>query len=663
MPTCPCCHVQINDDERVLDRCPECGHSLSSDRPIVTPDLLVSSNERPAHLERPHRSHELRADVHRDEFSTRRTPDWPAGNSPGTGTVHEENSQVGSYTNTLTESATPSRHVTHLDERGVEGADYLLIGQIGQGALGDVYRARQVSLNRDVALKTLKGPAAQRPETFINEAVTTAALEHPNICPVYDLATTQDGTLFMAMKQIEGRPWSELLEERAFNQHENLDILMKVCDAIRFAHDRGVIHRDIKPNNVMIGQYGEVAVMDWGIAMRLELDGPQGSAAPVGPAGTPAYMAPEMAAGVTGDIGPWSDVYLLGAVLYEILTGEPPHPAPTDSKRQHEVLKDALLIAARNEISPIAQDSELNAIAYRAMATEVQHRYQSIGELQDAIREHRSHIESIALADHAREHLTQASVSESPQDYDRALTLFEEALNQWPDNHHAKEGIRVATIAYAEFCLKRGAYDRGIALLSEDNSEHTDLLRKLRTAWRRTKRLSALLKAAVLLIIVGSGTFSFFLYRSWDNAETQRIAAVTAKHAAIRARDAEAKAKVDALAARDEAVAAQQAALEARAAEEQAKEDLLIARDDAILALKEAERQMTIAESQRHEAEHQREIARSETKRARDSAAEAMRWKTEATQANKTISQLRIRITELEKQLGRLTDSSDQADQ
>ncbi len=132
---------------------------------------------------------------------------------------------------------------------------------------------------------------------------------------------------------------------KKLTRDENIEVLMKVCDAIRFAHDRGVIHRDIKPHNIMVGQYGEVSVMDFGISLRVDAKTGESATTKLSPAGTPAYMAPEMAALEYGEIGEATDVYLLGAVLYEIITGRPPHP-------WCENLTDAVLAAARNEIQP-----------------------------------------------------------------------------------------------------------------------------------------------------------------------------------------------------------------------------------------------------------------------------------------------------------------------
>lgn len=499
--------------------------------------------------------------------------------------------------------------------------DYELTEVIGEGAMGVVWSARQSSLNRSVAIKVPKGAAARTEngrQQFMSEVVVTGQLDHPNIVPIYELGRDAAGELFYSMKRVEGRAWNELLEERVYEQHENLEILMKVCDAIRFAHDRGVIHRDIKPHNVMVGQYGEVSVMDWGIALRLQRDAPDGGVTRISPAGTPAYMAPEMATGAAGDIGPWTDVYLLGAVLYEIITGEPPHPPPTDSEIQLQVLNDALLIAARNEITPITQGGELNKIAYRAMATEVQNRYQSVDELQEAIRGYLSHVESInltergtALLDRARTTGRTAAGDERDRfdDFDRARFAFEEALTIWPGNRTARIRHGETLLAYARYAYEVGAYARGIALLNEDQAEHRDLLRKLKAARRRTNRLSMLLRAAILLIIVGGGAFSFFLYQAKAEADRQRFAAVEAQGVAEQ-QEAEARRQRDE-AERQKSIAEEEKA-EAERQRTEADNQRMLAeqrRQEADAQRLEAERQKGIADDQRKEADIQRDMA------------------------------------------------------
>ena len=206
----------------------------------------------------------------------------------------------------------------------------------------------------------------------------TGDLEHPNIVPIYDLGEDDTGMLFYSMKRVKGIPWDKVIGQKSFD--ENLEIWMKVADAVGFAHSRGVVHRDIKPENVMLGDFGEVLLMDWGLAIVLHSP----SANKAGMAGTPAYMPPEMAIG-TGDArGPASDIYLMGAILYEIITG---HARRIPDPRS----RACLLAAAQNEIQPSPRSGELVDIALKAMAAEPEDRYASMVDFQEAIRQYRSH--------------------------------------------------------------------------------------------------------------------------------------------------------------------------------------------------------------------------------------------------------------------------------
>ncbi len=401
-----------------------------------------------------------------------------------------------------------------------EVADYKLSEIIGEGAMGTVWSARQSSLDREVAIKMPKsGPGGTEfgRQLFISEVVVTGQLDHPNIVPIYDLARDESGQLFYAMKRVQGRSWDTCMHEKGRTRHDNVEILMKVCDAIRFAHDRHVIHRDIKPQNIMVGKYGEVSVMDWGIALRL----PEGTHVPgmakISPSGTPAYMAPEMATGNANEIGYHTDVYLLGAVLYEIITGDPPHPAPSGTSDSVVQQKACLLIAARNVITPAKETGELVDIAYKAMATDISDRFPTVDEFQSAIRDYFAHAESIALTDRGQEHLTHARELRNGvyEDYAKARFAFDEAVQLWPENSRARHGLSQATLDYAGSALDRGDYALGLSLVDADNPAHMEVAKKLRSAKRKSDRnrfvaTASLVAAACFL--VGGIAVSWFYY-------------------------------------------------------------------------------------------------------------------------------------------------------
>jgi serine/threonine-protein kinase len=202
------------------------------------------------------------------------------------------------------------------------------------------------------------------------------------------------------MKRVEGRPWSELLTSpRLLVDH--LETLVRVCDAVAFAHARGVLHRDIKPDNVMVGSFGEVYLVDWGLAVSLVPDAVLPLAADAGLAGTPAYMAPEMAAGDGRSLSERTDVYLLGATLYEILTGRLPHRG-TNSEA---VLAAALASPPPEFERPVPE--ELAAICTKAMAKRPDDRHQGAQAFKQAITEYLRHREAYLLFEQAQRGLKQ----------------------------------------------------------------------------------------------------------------------------------------------------------------------------------------------------------------------------------------------------------------
>ncbi|MBM4362816.1 MAG: serine/threonine protein kinase, partial [Deltaproteobacteria bacterium] len=197
---------------------------------------------------------------------------------------------------------------------------------LGEGGMGVVRLATQASMGRAVAVKTLRPGAADDLAALrlLREAWVAGQLEHPNVLPVYDVTLDEHGTPQVVMKRIDGVDLATLLADPAALRERaggdptafHLRVLMQVASALHFAHDRGILHRDVKPENVMLGRFDEVYVVDWGIAVSLRDDQdprlPRVAEA-TDLAGTPAYLAPEMLEGDPSRLGPWTDVYLLGA--------------------------------------------------------------------------------------------------------------------------------------------------------------------------------------------------------------------------------------------------------------------------------------------------------------------------------------------------------------
>ena len=206
----------------------------------------------------------------------------------------------------------------------VEVGDYRLLEEIGRGGMGVVFRARQISLDREVAVKMiLRGRLASESDLqrFLAEAAATARLEHPHIVPVYEVADV-DGRPFFSMQFIEGQTLADRLADGPLPQREAASIVSSVARAIAFAHRQGVLHRDLKPSNILLDRAGKPLVSDFGLAKQITDDGALTLSGMV--VGTPAYMSPEQAGGRGPSVGPTSDVYSLGCVLYHALTGRPP---------------------------------------------------------------------------------------------------------------------------------------------------------------------------------------------------------------------------------------------------------------------------------------------------------------------------------------------------
>jgi serine/threonine-protein kinase len=202
--------------------------------------------------------------------------------------------------------------------------DFELLEEIGRGGMGIVYRANQISLNREVAVKMIlrdRLATQQERARFFAEAKATAKLEHPNLVPVYDVGEI-DSRPYFAMKFIRGRTLSEMIQSGLVTQRQAAAYVEQISRAVHYAHTNGVVHRDIKPSNILIDEFGNAKLTDFGLAKHA--DGAESLTKTGVVLGTPNYMSPEQASGRMGPIGPASDVYSLGTVLYHALTGQPP---------------------------------------------------------------------------------------------------------------------------------------------------------------------------------------------------------------------------------------------------------------------------------------------------------------------------------------------------
>jgi formylglycine-generating enzyme required for sulfatase activity/serine/threonine protein kinase len=330
--------------------------------------------------------------------------------------------------------------IQRLAGRSISFGRYQLEGEVARGGMGVVLKIWDEDLRRHLAMKVILGQAETRSsgETpmieprkvarFLEEAQVTGQLDHPGIVPVHELGLDPDGRLYFTMKLVKGRSLKEVFDlvaasAQSWTQTKVLGVLLKVCEAMSYAHDKGVIHRDLKPANIMVGKYGEVHVMDWGLArvlgehdekdIRIREASREISLAitsdralhrgetPDSPlhtmdgdvVGTPAYMPPEQASGAVSEVGPHSDVYAVGAMLYHLIAGHMPY-LPKDVKLDNYAI---LALVKHGPPTPIAQISpaapaELVAICETAMARDWNQRYRDMSELAadlSAYLEHR----------------------------------------------------------------------------------------------------------------------------------------------------------------------------------------------------------------------------------------------------------------------------------
>ena len=276
--------------------------------------------------------------------------------------------------------------------------------EIGAGGMCEIREAQDHNLLRTSAFKVLHPELARDQNTrrrMIEEAQIMAQLDHPNIVPVYELGETADGNLFFTMKLVDGQTLAEVIEEQDYAARtekelfDQLQVLIKVCNAVAFAHNHGVIHRDLKPDNIMMGDFGAVYLMDWGIAKLKDQQEPEED--PTGTrttqrrarvtsqdhtcVGTPHYMSPEQADGDHKETDERSDIFSLGAILYELLVQLPPH--------DHEEIMTVLEMAQQWQVKPPQEMTELDlpprlcAIAMKALAKSKDERYQTVLEFHD----------------------------------------------------------------------------------------------------------------------------------------------------------------------------------------------------------------------------------------------------------------------------------------
>jgi serine/threonine-protein kinase len=292
---------------------------------------------------------------------------------------------------------------TRIDRRLVPG------NQFEEGGMSLLREAADLNLMRNIAMKVLREETTKDElvlRRMVTEAQIMAQLDHPNIVPVYELGIDRKQRLFFTMKKVRGKPLGEIIHQQDISERTESDlfhlaqIMLKVCDGVSYAHSKGVLHRDLKPYNIMVGEFGQVYIMDWGIARiktnaepfpehfkdrrakkRKSYKGMEEKQGAV--VGTPCYMSPEQASGDLNAIDERSDVFSLGAILYEILTGTP--PIPGNSLVQMVINARKCEIQSPDERVNYPLPIGLVRITKKAISKEPAERYQSVEELKTAL--------------------------------------------------------------------------------------------------------------------------------------------------------------------------------------------------------------------------------------------------------------------------------------
>lgn len=464
------------------------------------------------------------------------------------------------------------------DEEGGRGTPkgdrpptFILHELLGRGGVGEVWEATQTSLERSVAVKRIAGKSASgntRPSehtVFLNhqfrqEAIITGQLEHPNIVPVYDLGYDQNGDPLLAMKLIRGESWADVMaQDLKVMEFEpflirHLQILLDVSRAVAFAHSRGIVHRDIKPSQVIVGNYGEVLLMDWGLAMQVDAPAPgqpgihavsvkiPNRESAMNPAGTPSLMAPEQTLHSAAHITLQTDIYLLGGTLYFLLTNTFPHVGETrdaaiaragegviehpEKRAPERKLPKLLVELALHALQPRPEDRPASVLEFTEKIQDFLTGQSARRESHQYSRKAEEMIEAIipSTSGKIRTHTVYHQLTET-------INIIEKAVAAWPMNPEVGPLQNRALGIFAELALKEGDLTLASVMsarLSEGKQREElaariaerHLVQKRERAQRRLA-IGAFLVTLVLLL-VGGVQFWYHQSKALAQVEVER---------------------------------------------------------------------------------------------------------------------------------------------
>ncbi len=405
-----------------------------------------------------------------------------------------------------------------IDEHGDQR--FIIRDSLGRGSGGSVFAVYDKLIDREVALKIVHldvDDAEKNVHRFVREARVTASLEHPHILPIYELNIDADDRTFFTMRKAPGVSLDNLIYDAEEGRvaktiaafEDRVEIMLRVCDAISYAHAQGVIHQDIKPGNIMLGDFGEVLVVDWGAALMKDDNRKHRRLM-----GTPAYMSPEQARCEGSDER--SDIYCLGATFYHLLTFTMPTTAKSTEEfwqRKRGGILDALPMEIESGIPRYLLD-----VARMAMCTEPGDRYQEVSQLRDALLEWRRHRESLAICDEADMKLLRADQIDDYREFEELRGRYQAAVQIWDQNIQAKESLHDLEIAYARCAIRRGDLDLALSLMPEDapdemKQEVQKLIKQRQEAEVRGKRL----RQTVAIFVVTVLAFGTWLVNDYLN--------------------------------------------------------------------------------------------------------------------------------------------------